>query len=31
MMQNRKKYILGTGSIIILVLIFLFRSAVWGE
>ena len=31
MMQNQKKYILGTGSIIILVLIFLFRSVVWGE
>ena len=31
MMQNRKKYILVTGSIIILVLIFLFRSVVWGE
>ena len=31
MMQNQKKYILGTSLIIILVFIFLFRSAVWGE
>ena len=31
MMQNQKKYILGTGSIIILVLIFLFRSEFWRE
>ena len=31
MMQNQKKYILGIGSIIILVLVFLFRSEVWRE
>ena len=31
MMQNQKKYILSTGSIIILVLIFLFRSDFWRE